>query len=506
MDRIPAFKEREGRQNRRSLWPQAGIETKADGKRKTIAEIYGGEASRKMAQPAGFIQRMIQQEIENDPVRFCMPGHKGALLQEDITETGGVDNLAHPTGALARAQAYAAKAYGAQAAFFSVNGSTAGVIALLLAAAGPGETVLIGGDCHISVSSALILGGQRPELIPTGCTADGMPTGGQQEEILMALDQHPQAKALFLTYPNYYGVGNRIEGILSETRRRGIPLILDGAHGACFGFHPALPPTPALADGCVMSLHKTAMAQNQSAVICLGEGSLLNGERVRRFLNMVQTTSPSWPLLAGSERAIAQLYESGEAEIGRILEEIAWAEEQIQGIEGLRVLSGAQGFVKDRTRLVIDVSGRGITGKEALEALRRKGILCEMADDARLVCICTMADQRSDYQALCDALSRLPKGARGRTAPPKHAFVGIKHVYGCSPRQASYGTIEQCEWERSAGRIAADAVCIYPPGVCVILPGDRITQDQRACIAQAKAQGEEILGLDGNGRIAVVSE
>ena len=455
----------------------------------------------------GFLTEMIQSSLEKDPIRFCMPGHKGSLLREDITETEGIDNLAQPTGALARAEEYAAQAYGAQAAYFSVNGSTAGVIALLLAAAGPGETVLIGGDCHISISSALTLGGQRPVLIPAGNTADGMPTGVQEADILTALQEHPEAKALFLTYPNYYGVGNVIPRILAETKRRGIPLILDGAHGACFGFHPLLPPTPARADGCVMSLHKTATAQNQAALICLGKDSLLEGQRVRYFLNMLQTTSPSWPLLAGCEEAIRRLVQEGEREIGRVLREISRLTQGLEDAGGIRVVQGAEGFIKDPMRLVIDVSGRGVSGKEASGWLYSRGILCEMAEGSRVVCICTAQDRAEDYQALYEALTSLPWREQGSAGGHRQErSPKIKHVYGCSPRTASYGTIKKCGIAASAGRIAAQSICIYPPGTCVVLAGDRIQPRQTALLEQALQRGDEILGLEADGKIWILGE
>ena len=436
---------------------------------------------------------LLDRQVQHVHTRFCMPGHKGRLSAYDVTECAEMDNLAAPTGALRQAHQLAAQAWGAKRAHFSVNGSTAGILAMFCATLRDGDRVLISGDAHLSIASALVLCGAVP--IVMDLPAHQPPCPLSVDTLRTALALHTDVKAVFVTSPNFYGRAADIPALAALCHARNIPLLVDGAHGAHFGFCSALPPQPVDADAWVLSAHKTLFAPNQSAVLCLGKKSLVDETHLFDALNRVQTTSPSWPMLAAIDQARAQLHQHGQSDYIALLKRIDTFVHACQKC-GIPVVQHApQGFQQDPTRLVLDMQPLGLTGFDAKEQLERQGVWIEMADARFLVLITTPVDTDEDFSRLFTALQTLTPSEQPVYFPP----IPKTHPSVYSPRTAAYGTIKQCELSASAGCIAAQAICCYPPASVIVWPGMRISEEQVAYLRSMHTKGAELVGIVEQG-------
>ena len=427
-----------------------------------------------------YLQEMLQREAEQVRVRFCMPGHKGLLGKTDLTETPGMDNLAHPEGTLLDVYARAAQAYDAQAVRFSVNGSTAGVIAMLCAAVREHEKVIIARDCHLSVASALAIGGQIPVYLPPAF--DVLPQPPAKAAIAQAIAANPDAKAVFLTYPNYYGLCCPLQEIADLCHQHGMALLVDAAHAAHFAFSELLPPSPSCADAWVMSAHKTLMATNQAAILCLGKHSLLEGDRLFGWLSRVQTTSPSWPTLQSIDAAVSTAVKLGEQQYAQLLARIdAFYQALPATVQPVCCEN------QDPTRIVLRVQD----GYQTLSYLYTCGIAVEMADAQHIVLITTPVDLLgNDFFLLAAALDTLPDFPQADCVATDYAFETA-----CTPRQAVMANACSCALQESEGFVAASVVTAYPPGTAILMPGDRITASQIACITRLEASGASLTGM-----------
>lgn len=434
------------------------------------------------------IDTLLQEQAGKAHTRFCMPGHKGTLSGLDVTEAGQMDNLLHPEGAIVQAQTLLAQAYGAKQAFFGTCGSTMGLYALLFSALAPGELLLIGADCHISAVNAALLAQARVAMVNAGDLRQGLPAPVTTGAVQNALCQHPDAKALVLPSPNYYGVCADVPGIARLCRAAGVLLIVDAAHGAHFGASPLLPQQPVEADGWVSSAHKTLCVENQGSLLFLGPQSRLDPARVTRNVHRFQTTSPSWRLLAEMDQARARRCAQGETDYAALYRRMQTFLSSLKG-SGLTAVA-PDGANKDFTRLVLDVSSTGRSGYEAEKALAARGVWVEMADARHLVLICTPMDDDAAFARLATALLALPRGQSAGpalAAPRRSGEVFI-------PASVEYGTIKSVLLEKSAGLVSAAAVCCYPPGTAVVCPGERITQAQIDFLAQSHRLGASVSG------------
>ena len=308
-----------------------------------------------------------------------------------------------------------------KAVFFVVNGASAGVAAMLLAGVEEGGRVLFARDVHISAVNAMVLHGIEPVFIPVGESIKGLPGCVTAGAVLKrAITENPDAKAVFLTYPNYYGMCCDIKKIAQAVHAKNMLLLVDGAHAAHFCFSALLPVSPgeAGADIWVTSAHKTLPAMNQCAYLNVGENCPVPADKIKRTLNMLQTTSPSYPLLASMDYASYFMESQGKEEIYRV---VSLAEKYmglINEIQGLRAVgmeeTGKAGiYDRDILKLVIDVSGRGLTGFEAKRHLMENGVYAETADGRYLLLLITVADTRRAFDELLAGLYALPqkKGA-----------------------------------------------------------------------------------------------
>lgn len=445
---------------------------------------------------------------QRDIARFHMPGHKGRgmggffrseLIRWDITELSFSDDLHNPEHSILDAQNAYAQQYGAAHTFFLVNGSTAGIHALL-AALPAGSTVLIGRDCHRAVYAGVALAGHACAFVEPELAAEGMRgcvTPNKLDEALGAIN----ADAVFLTSPTYYGVCADIPALWDVAKKHGALLFVDAAHGAHFPYSPLLPDMP-YADGWVNSAHKTLNALGQAALLHIGER--LPKGIVQRALSQVQTSSPSYLLIASLDWARYMACANG-AWTNAVKICIAMAE-RIEDMLGLHTLPaslvGAAGIVDiDKTRLVVDVSERGLTGYEAQAKLEKSDIFIEMADQRRLVLICTPADEPVWYDRLAVALHALPYKTPGGAEPLMQPMA--QRQAEMPLHQAVRAPVVLCALDKAAGHIAADPVGVYPPGIPLFAPGERITREDIAYLKKQQRLGASFFGVR-DGAIAVV--
>lgn len=434
----------------------------------------------------GPVAQMLRRYAAKRPARFHMPGHKGFLHPWDVTELTETDNLLIPEGVLRQAQQDLAAAYGAREALFCTGGSTAGVIAMLLALP-QNSAVALGRNAHRSAVSGLILGGHRPVWLMPDDSGQVPPSAVEQ-----AFCAHPDIRAVLVTSPDYLGRCADLASIRRICRAHGALLLVDGAHGAHFGLSAALPPSPGeYADLWVASAHKTLPCPNQGAY--LFAGGCGEGRRLKDALFLVHTTSPSFLLLAALDGAWRT---AKEWDYGAHIARLDAVRARVAGIEGLDPYPKPHPSVAytDPTRLVIRVNARGVTGHETEERLQTSGVFVEMADMDRVVAITSPLDPDDWYERLLSALWELPK------RPPRPVaadFLPPLPETVLPPREAAFLPREAVPLEHAAGRVCAGSFGAYPPGCAAAAPGERIGEKTVEAMRKAQRAGAALFGVTG---------
>jgi arginine decarboxylase len=462
----------------------------------------------------------LRDFAERGPGRFHVPGHKGgeaadpelvAVLGEralalDIPAlTPGIDQGPEPTP-FQQAQLMAAEAWAARRSWFLINGASQGNHVALLALAHRGRELVVQRNVHSSTIDALILSGLRPAFVAPEIDPElGIANCTTPEALDRALAETPGAVGATVVSPTYFGAVADIEGLAEVAHARGAALIVDEAWGAHFPFHPDLP-APALslgADLVVSSTHKVVGSVTQSAIVHLGDGDLVDEEVVDRCVTLLESTSPS-SLLSGSLDAARRLaVVHGEELLTRTLAGLRELRAQVRAVRGLDVLDerlvGAPGVhAYDPLRVVIDVRGTGTTGYELARRVREShDIFLELAGENVIVAVFGMAeDARATgahlVAALEDAVGSLPEpGDRTREAfappPPWGELV-------MTPRDAFLGRQEVVPAADAVGRIAAESLAAYPPGIPNVLPGERLTAETLDYVRQALEHGGSLRG------------
>lgn len=462
---------------------------------------------------------MLLDYSASRPIPFHMPGHvmgrgldgllKGAGPL-DITEIPGSDCLHDPDGVIKEAQELAARAFGAQKTYFSVNGSTVGIHAMIRAAVRPGGKILINRDAHRSALNAIALMKAEPVFILPQYDADArLNLGCRELDVKNALAEHPDIQAVMVTRPNYYGVACPAKAMIDITHAAGIPFLVDEAHGAHFAFSERFP-KPVLrlgADACVQSLHKTLPAMTQTALVHEGPSSRLGDGRLFQQLSMLQTTSPSYVLMASMdiardimEREGARLYEA-------LFERIDAFERELAGIAGVRrVAPDAPGIETDFSRIVLSFRPCGLSGYQAERILRESsGIVAEMADPDHVVLIATPFHTDADFEAL---LRGIREAVRHGNGPMDDPLRFMKAPEGLPEKAMNLGDalerpVESVELAQSAGRISASAITPYPPGIPLVIPGEIISRELVRYLSEIQGSGGRVHGIM-DGRVLVI--
>jgi arginine decarboxylase len=443
---------------------------------------------------------------------FTVPGHKqrtdlvGDIVSGDLPLYGGLAAIRDADALLRDAEERAAARLGADWCRYSVGGSTHANQAPALAVGAPGDTVLVDRTCHRSVLLGLVLAGLRPVWVhPPIDAATGLPLGMAAATVAEALAAHPETRAVFVTSPSYVGTCADIAEISRVTRDAAIPLVVDAAWGAHLGSHPDLPPHPyaAGADVVVTSAHKTLPALNQGALVLArtrASGGLLDADRLDRAIEATATTSPSGAVLASVDGALALLAAQGgdlaEAMLGRVRS----AREVLRRVPGL-VLPDAGSFPTatdgsarfDDAKLVVLTAGTGADGIAVDRDLAAAGYTLEMADRDLLIPMVTLADHDDSVADLAGALA---EAVEQRRATPRavatNAAWTVAADQAMTPREAFFAPREPVPWALAPGRICAEVVAPYPPGVPVLAPGERMTRAALDALREARAAGARI--------------
>jgi arginine/lysine/ornithine decarboxylase len=455
---------------------------------------------------------------ESRKVSFHTPGHKSGkgistrfrkfvgpkIFTIDLTTLDEVDCLQRPVGVIKEAQELAAEAYGADHSFFLVNGTTAGNHAMILSTASPGDEILVARNAHKSILTAIILSGAIPRFFPPAFDRElGILLNVTAEETGRAMEQHPNARILSLTSPNYYGVAADLRAIVREAKRRGILVLVDEAHGPHLHFHPELP-TSALdagADVCVQSTHKILGGMTQSSMLHVRGGDI-DHSRLTRLLNLLQSTSPSYILMASLDLARMQMATEGEKLLSKAIDLATDARRRINRAPGLFCFGEADlphgGFSLDVTKLTIGVKKLGLTGFDASTILNAEfGIQVEMADLCNILVIVSIGDRRDDLDRLVEALQSLAARGPGQTAvaPMPPPLPSMRQGSSLSPREAFFAPSEPVPLAKAEGRISADIVAVYPPGIPVLVPGEELEASTIEYLESLAAHGARIDGV-----------
>lgn len=450
---------------------------------------------------------------------FYTPGHKhGAgisplltdligkdVFRADLTELAELDNLFTPQSVILAAQELAAEAFGAEKTWFLVNGSTCGIEAAILATCRMGEKIILPRNVHSSVISGLILSGAIPIFINPVYNSDlDIAYSITPEALKAALVQHPDTKAVLIVYPTYNGICGNLPAFVHLTHQYNIPLIVDEAHGAHFHFHSQLPISAltAGADLTVQSIHKTLGAMTQASMLHF-QGKRIDIDRVNKALQLVQSTSPSFILLASLDAARQQMAIHGEKLISQTLELAEEARIKINQIPGLSTplinSKKSPGFMDlDQTRLTVNVSKIKFTGFASEEILDKKfHVTPEFSSWQNLTFIISLGNTKTDIQKLIQGLNNLthviPLTSECQPCNSINDAV-IASIMSISPREAFFANSEVIPIAETQERICAEIICPYPPGIPVLMPGEIITKSALEYLQEIQNMGGFISG------------
>jgi arginine decarboxylase len=448
---------------------------------------------------AGWLSWMRRVEA-GEVMPMTTPGHKqrqdlvGAVVAGDAPFYGAVDTIKHADKLRVHAEGLAADLWGADWCRFSVAGSTHGNQALCLAIGRPGQKVIVTRTLHRSLLLGLVLAGLHPVWVrPSVDPSSGLPGAVPVSAVAAALAAHPDACGVILGDPSYVGTTGDVAGHAVVAHEAGVPLIVDAAWAAHFGFHPDLPPHPlaAGADAMVTSAHKALPAITQGAlVLARTSGGLLDPARLERAFDATHTTSPAGSIMASIDAARALLARDGERLCGRLISGIAAARKRLREVPGADVLDGPG---VEPGKLVVLLAGTGAHGGLVEQDLIAAGMGPEMGDKDTIVPIVTIADDEQRILAFTEVLIESISRHRGvPRAPVAASSWTVDPQTVLAPREAFFAANQTVPAASAVGRVSAELVAPYPPGIPVLAPGELITADALAALRQAAADGSRI--------------
>ena len=437
------------------------------------------------------------------------------VYKNDVNCPRGMDNIMHPTGAIKEAQELFAKACGADYCKFLINGSTSGNLIMFLSALQANDKVILPRNVHKSVINALILSGAVPVfVIPDYDLENGIANGVPFENYKLAIDSNPDAKAVFVINPTYFGVCSDLRKIVEYAHSKDMIVICDEAHGSHFYFNKELPVSAmdANADISSLSMHKTAGSLTQSSLILI-KGDRVDISKVKKAFSMFSSTSPNHLLLASIDVARKKLYFEGEELLNDTLALAKYARTKLNQIKGIKVFDKHYchkdgRFDFDLTKLVIKVTNLGLSGFEVYRMVREEfNIQLELAEVGLVLCILTIGSTKDDVDRLIEAFKVLSDryyAIRKTKIIPKFKFRYPKRV--CTPFQAFNAPKKLIDLEESVGEICGESLMIYPPGIPLAIPGEVITLQAVHLIEYYLKQGGVLLSDSPEGYVKVIDK
>jgi arginine/lysine/ornithine decarboxylase len=439
----------------------------------------------------------LKRHIDDRVIPFDVPGHKQgrgnqelqklfpiSILEADVNSMKSLDFLCNPISVIKEAEDLMADAYFSDESFFIVNGTTQAVQSMVMSVVAEGETIILPRNVHKSVINALILCGAIPYyMYPHFEHKFGMTIGVSLDEVKKAIEEAPDAKAILLINPTYYGVVSELKGIIEYAHDKGMKVIVDEAHGAHFPFHEALPDTSMKlgADMAAVSLHKTGGSLTQSSALMVNT-TRVSRNHVKTIINLTQSTSASYLLMASLDLTRKFLVEKGQENLEEVLKLVRNARNKINKIEGLIAFSkndfnekGCYGF--DETKLGVNVTGLGLTGIFVYDVLREDyNIQAEMGDSHNILAIFSVGDTEKRVNQLVSALSAIAN--KYRKAPLTLDFKSFNATnVKYSPREAFYKEKMRMKIKDAVNHISGEFLMIYPPGIPILAPGELITEE-----------------------------
>ena len=470
-----------------------------------------GEISQENAPIYEALERLRKMRV----VPFDVPGHKrgrgnpelARLLGEkcmsmDVNSMKPLDNLCHPVSVIRQAEELAAEAFGAAHAFLMVGGTTSAVQAMVLSVAKRGEKIILPRNVHRSVIGAMVLCGAVPVYVNPQCNDRlGIPLGMTVEDVKKAIEENPDAKAVLVNNPTYYGICSDIKTIVKMAHDHGMYCLADEAHGTHFYFSDQLPVSAmeAGADMAAVSMHKSGGSLTQSSLLLLGPN--MSEGYVRQIINLTQTTSGSYLLLSSLDISRRNLALRGKETFEKVRSYAKYARAEINDIGGYyafcrELINGNSVYDFDVTKLAVHTLDVGLAGIEVYDLLRDEyDIQIEFGDFGNFLAYLSIGDRKQDIERLVSALAEISR----RFGKEKVDLMTQEYVdpqVAVSPQDAFYADKEKVELKDAPGRISGEFVMCYPPGIPILAPGARVTQEIREHIEYAREKGCTLTGAE----------
>ena len=465
-----------------------------------------------------YLYEKLEAYGKSDYYGFHMPGHKrnsdvtraNLPYGIDITEIEGFDNLHHAEEIIREAEVRAASMYHAEETHYLINGSTAGILSAVMGCTKKGGKILMARNCHKSVYHAVFLNELRPVYIyPEFDETMELNMAVSPEKIERLLEEHKEVQAVVLTSPTYDGVLSDIERISEIVHQKKIPLIVDEAHGAHFGFHPYFPENANTkgADVVIHSLHKTLPALTQTALIHLN-GTRIDRRKIRNYLHIFQTSSPSYVLMASMDECLRTVAEQGDVLFETYVKNLESKRGELKKLKHIRLMETEE---FDRSKLVLSVKdtilkkeNRVFTGKMLYERLLLE---YQMAAGSYVIAMTSIGDTKEGMDRLLSALFEIDEELEKNSEKEKRYYL---------PRQEQVLTsfevegmrrmenVKSLSWKESAGFISMEYAYLYPPGIPLIVPGERITKETAAMLVDYQNKGFSVEGISVENYIEVL--
>ena len=445
---------------------------------------------------------------QNRVVPFDVPGHKGGRGNEELTEFLGInclkadvnsmkplDNLCHPVSVIKEAQEIAAEAFGAASSFFIVNGTTGSVQAMIMSATTEGDKIIMPRNVHRSAINALVVNGATPIYVNPGVNKKlGIPLGMSVKDVEKAIKENPDAKAVLINNPTYYGVCSDLKSIVDFAHKYGMLALVDEAHGTHFYFGKNMPlnAMAAGADMASVSMHKSGGSLTQSSILLLGPA--INSGYVRQVINLTQTTSASYLLMSSLDIARKNLALNGNEIFDKATKYAQYARSEINRIGGYyafgsELIDDDAFFDFDKTKLSVNTMNTGLAGIEVYDILRDEyNIQIEFGDIGNILAYISAGDRALEIERLISALAEIRRRySKDKTGMFDHEY--INPIVSLTPKKAFFTRKKKKKLEECSGKICGEFVMCYPPGIPILAPGEKITDEIITYITYAKEKG-----------------